>query len=786
MRHYKTVFQNFGLKISTLAALTALLRCSAFGDTLPTNAPVQLTPGPNDGRIAYVTARLMEEYHYSQQPLDEKISEKFFDGYLETLDPQHLHFLQSDIAGFAHYRTHLDTLTVNDSGSANLKPAYEIYQRFLERLQQHVAYVDDLLKHDKFRFNTDERILLDRRDAPYPKNLVEAKRLWRQRLLFEYLQEKLNREFSPTNDAAIATLSKSDFEDITDTLKRRYDRGLHAFSEWDSGDLLQAYLGALTHAYDPHSDYFNTEHAQDFSIELSLSLFGIGAQLEDRDGYCTIAMLVSGGPAAKSKLLKENDRILAVAQGGKPPVDVVDMELGKVVQLIRGPKDTEVRLTISSADDPGARHVVSLVRDEIKLEDSEAKAQLIESPDSHGGTNRIGVIDLPSFYAPVDLVGNEGHSTETFCSADVAKLIRKLERENVAGIVIDLRDNGGGSLEEAIKFVGLFIKDGPVVLVRAPDGRVAVDDDDDPSVLYTGPLVVLVNRFSASAAEIAAAALQDYGRALIVGDTSTHGKGTVQSLNPLRPFVWQKNESASNDPGTVKITIRKFYRVSGASTQLKGVTPDIVLPDALSYSAKIGETSLENPLPWDTIPSVDYEKLNLVQPYVADLRKLSKADIATNQDFIYIRQDIDEFQKMQADNTATLNERDALKERQTSEARQKARDAERAARKPANEKIYEITVENSHQPGLPPPDALTTTNGVTDTFGSNFTNYLGTNAAARITSQNTEVKKVAGAVLKSRKAEVKTLPSDPTLNETENILEEYISLLSSNRMLIAN
>ena len=771
MRHYKTVFQNFGLKISALAALTALLRCSAFGDTLPTNAPVQLTPGPNDGRIAYVTARLMEEYHYSQQPLDEKISEKFFDCYLDTLDPQHLHFLQSDIAGFAHYRTHLDTLTVNDSGSANLKPAYEIYQRFLERLQQHVAYVDDLLKHDKFRFNTDERILLDRRDAPYPKNLAEAKRLWRQRLLFEYLQEKLNREFSPTNDTAIAALSKSDFEDITDTLKRRYDRGLHAFSEWDSGDLLQTYLGALTHAYDPHSDYFNTQHAQDFSIELSLSLFGIGAQLEDRDGYCTIATLVSGGPAAKSKLLKENDRILAVAQGDKPPVDVVDMDLGKVVQLIRGPKGTEVRLTISSADDPGAHHVVSLVRDEIKLEDSEAKAQLIESPDSHGGTNRIGVIDLPSFYAPVDLVGNEGHSTETFCSADVAKLIRKLERENVAGIVIDLRDNGGGSLEEAIKFVGLFIKDGPVVLVRAPDGRVAVDDDDDPSVLYTGPLVVLVNRFSASAAEIAAAALQDYGRALIVGDTSTHGKGTVQSLNPLRPFVWQKNESASNDPGTVKITIRKFYRVSGASTQLKGVTPDIVLPDALSYSAKIGETSLENPLPWDTIPSVDYEKLNLVQPYVADLRKLSKADIATNQDFIYIRQDIDEFQKMQADNTVTLNERDALKERRMNEARQKARDAERAARKPANEKIYEITVENSHQPGLPPPDALITTNGVTDNFDSNFTNYLGTNAAAMITRQ---------------KAEVKTLPSDPTLNETENSLEEYISLLSSNRMLIAN
>jgi carboxyl-terminal processing protease len=458
-------------------------------------------------------------------------------------------------------------------------------------------------------------------------------------------------------------------------------------------------------------------------------------------------------------------------------VDVVDMELGKVVQLIRGPKDTEVHLTISSADDPGAHHVVSLIREEIKLEDSEAKAQLIELPDSHGGTNRIGVIDLPSFYATVDLPGSSVRSIEKSTTADVSRLIEKLKQENVAGIVIDLRNNGGGSLEEAIKFVGLFIKDGPVVLVRAPDGRVAVDDDDDPSILYTGPLVVLVNRFSASAAEIAAAALQDYGRALIVGDTATHGKGTVQSLNPLRPFVRQKNESATNDPGTVKITIRKFYRVNGASTQLKGVRPDIVLPDILNYSTKIGETSLENPLPWDTVPSVDYEKLNLVQPYLAGLRQLSEADIGTNQDFIYIRQDIDEFKKIQADKTVTLNEREELKRREEIEVRQKARDAERAARKIPNEKIYEITVENSGLPGLPAPEPLTTTNyfvttnGVALNVASDFTNYFGTNAAAMTTS---------------KKDEVKTLPTDPTLDETERILEDYISLMTKSAVMIAN
>ena len=755
-----------------LAALTALLRCSAFADTPATNASVPMTPGPNDGRIAYITARLMEEYHYSQQPLDEAMSGKFFDGYLDMLDPQHLHFLQSDIAEFAHYRTNLDVLTINDSHSADLKPAYEIFQRFLERLQQHVADVDDLLKHDKFKFNTDERILLDRHDAPYPKNLAEAKQLWRQRLFYEYLQEKLNREFSPTNDTSIAALPKSDFEEITDTLKHRYDRGLHTFSEWDGSDLLQAYLEALTHAYDPHSDYFNTEHAQDFSIEMSLALFGIGAQLVDPDGYCTIAALVSGGPAAKSKQLKENDRIIAVAQGGKPPVDVVDMELGKVVQLIRGPKDTEVRLTISSAEDPGAHHVVSLIREEIKLEDSEAKAQLIELPDSHGGTHRIGVIDLPSFYATVDLPGSSAHSIEKSTTADVSRLIEKLEKENVAGIVIDLRNNGGGSLEEAIKFVGLFIKAGPVVLVREPppDGRVAVDDDDDPSVLYTGPLVVLVNRYSASAAEIAAAALQDYGRALIVGDTATHGKGTVQSLNPLRPFVWQKNESATNDPGTVKITIRKFYRVNGASTQLKGVRPDLVLPDILNYSTKIGETSLENPLTWDTIPSVNYEKLNLVQPYLAGLRQFSEADIVTNQDFVYIRQDIDEFKKMQADKTVSLNEREVLKEHETHQAMLNAHEQERMSRKPVNEKFYDLTVENANQPGLPPPETNTVTTTSLSEIETNRT----------LSSIQKSPPPTGNDAIEFQRAEA------ARLDETERILEDYVSLLSANRTLIAN
>ena len=404
-----------------------------------------------------------------------------------------------------------------------------------------------------------------------------------------------------------------------------------------------------------------------------------------------------------------------------------------------------MRLTIVSPEDPGSQRVVTLIRDEIKLEG--AKARLIELPDAHGGTNRLGILDLPSFYATIDLPGNIERSTPKSTTADASKLIKKLEQEKVAGIIIDLRNNGGGSLEEAIHFTGLFITNGPVVLARSPDGSVNVDSDNDFSVLYDGPLIVLVNRFSASASEIVAGALQDYGRALIVGDSSTYGKGTVQNLNPLRPFIRSANESATNDPGTVKITIRKFYRVSGASTQSKGVEPDIVLPDTLSYLTSIGENALENALPWDTISSVNYDKLNLVQPYLPQLRLRSETRLATNEDFIYIHQDIDEFRKLQADKTASLNERETLDLIKQIQSRHEAREKERASHKVTDEKIYEITVENADQPGLPPQS---------------------TNTVDSVSM--TEAQRAEAA----------------RLDETERILEDYIPLLEMKHPLIAN
>ncbi|MGP8021780.1 MAG: carboxy terminal-processing peptidase, partial [Limisphaerales bacterium] len=726
-----------GLKFFALLALGIFLRFNAWSAG-NTNAPAALAPGPNDGHIAYVTARLLETYHYSQHPLDKEMSEKFFDGYLDSLDPQHLYFLKSDVAEFSHYRTNLDTLTINNRGIADLTPAYQIFERFMERLKQRVAYDDKLLKHDRFSLDSQQSILLDRRAAPYPKNLSEARRLWQQRLVYDYLQEVLSRRISPTNSGVILPLPKSAPQEIADKLTRHYHWQLHLFANWDSDDILQTYLNALTHAYDPHSDYLNVSHAQDFSINMSLALFGIGAELRSEDGFCTIISLVPGGPAAKSKQIKPQDRIIAVAQGKQSPVDVVDMDLGKVVQMIRGPKGTEVRLTIIPIDNPNSRHVVTLIRDEIKLEDQEAKAQLIEMPDGRGGTNRLGVLDLPSFYATVDLPGDNGDLSEKSTTADVKRLIKKLEQENVNGLILDLRNNGGGSLEEAVNFTGLFVTNGPVVLVRSPEGHVVVDQDTSTSALYRGPLVVLVNRFSASATEIVAGALQDYGRALLVGDTSTYGKGTVQNLNPLRPFIWSADDSASNDPGTVKITIRKFYRISGASTQLKGVTPDIVLPDDLNALTDIGESSLPNAMPWDIIPKADYQPVNQVEPYRSELRKLSDARVATNQDFIYIRQDIDEFRKQQAEKAVSLNEQEELHQAERNALRQKARDTERAQRKAPDEKIYEIMLEDVNKRGLPP---------------------LGTNTVDYAKSGEAQIDETA------------------RLDETEHILEDYVSLM---------
>jgi carboxyl-terminal processing protease len=470
-------------------------------------------------------------------------------------------------------------------------------------------------------------------------------------------------------------------------------------------EVLGVYLDALAHVYDPHSDYLGHEQMESLSIALSLSLFGIGATLENADGYCKIQNVVAGGPAARSGLLKVGDRIVAVAQAGKEPVDVANLPLSRTVELIRGPKGSTVTLKIlpAGAADGSLPRTASIVRDQVKLEDQEAKARIVDVPTGKGTTLRLGVIDLPSFYADIGGPEAAGHRSAT---ADVARLLAKLKAEDVEGVVLDVRQNGGGSLDEAISLTGLFIRQGPVVQTKDQAGAIEVGTDKDPAVLYDGPLVVLTSRFSASATEILAGALQDYGRALVVGDPSTFGKGTVQNILPLARIMDKMGLAHSYDPGALKVTISKFYRPSGASTQLRGVASDIVLPSTSDVS-DVSESALKDPLPWDVVPSASYEHLNRVAPYVAEMREKSRRRVAAEKDFAYLEGDIARIQRTVATKSVSLNEPERRREQMQDKARRAEREQEDRALGANRPTTYEITLENASSPGLPPPVVAT-------------------------------------------------------------------------------
>jgi len=644
----------------------------------------RLTESEDQAKTALVAAQLMAHSHYLNHPLDAQMSSKVFDEYINALDPRHLYFLESDMKEFEPLRAKLGEMMTR---RGDVTPAFDIFRRLLERLDQENAYVNELLKNETFTFTGNEVYQLDRKTAPHPANLDAAKQGWREFLRYAYLQEKLNNH---------------NHDEIVKTLTRRYVRQIKALKEYDSDDVFELYLNAMAHAYDPHSDYLGKSALDRFNIEMKLSVFGIGAMLQSEDGYAKIMELTPGGPAIKSGKLKVGDRIAAVAQGDKDPVDVFDMKLDKVVDMIRGPKGTHVKLTIIPADaaDTSIHKVIELVRDEVKLEDSEAKAKIVDTT-MNGKPIRLGVIDLPSFYA--DFEGHNGKST----TADVARLVKRLESEKVAGIVLDLRRNPGGSLQEVINLTGLFIKAGPVVQVKSSDGDIQVDNSKNSSVLYDGPMIVLTSRGSASASEILAGALQDYGRALIVGDNSTFGKGTVQTVVGLGQIMQRNNISMKADPGALKLTIQKFYRVSGSSTQFNGVQSDIVLPSLTNY-IEIGEKTLDNPLPFDTIKPASYQKVNRIAPILPELKKRSEARVAADADFGYLRKEIDQLKKMVAAKTVSLNEDTRLKEKNEAKARVAERQKELKARPVSKEKVYLVTLATVDKPGLtvaPPPKA---------------------------------------------------------------------------------
>jgi carboxyl-terminal processing protease len=629
-------------------------------------------------QVAVSVGRLLEEGHYTHQPLNDEVSKKFLKTYLEILDFSHLFFTQKDVDALAaKYGTSID----DDVLLGNLKPAYEIFDLYQKRVDDRVAKIKEYLKQPPPDFKGDGAVTLTRQKAPWPKDDADADQVWLGRVQNELLQEKL---------------SEHPIEPGPQLVARRYDRLARNVHEEDRDEQVKLFLDALAQTYDPHSEYLSKADLKNFSINMGLSLVGIGAMLRSEDGYAKIESLVPGGPAQTDGRVKVGDRITAVAQGASDFVDVRDMRLDKVVEMIRGKKGTKVRLLIipASAPDPSRRKTIELVRAEIKLKDQEARADIIikKEKDADGNPVKLGWLTLPSFYADMDR-----HAKST--TRDVQALLKRLRKETIAGLVIDLRRNGGGSLEEAIALTGLFLKSGPIVQTKDSHDHISVSSDPDSGISYAGPLVVLTSRQSASASEIFAAALQDYGRAVIVGDKSTFGKGTVQTILEIGRFTSLLG-SRSQDDGALKLTIQKFYRVAGGSTQLHGVASDIVLP-TLTDLPEYGEGALKNCLAYDEVPKAKFTKWSETHSlFIDELKRRSGERVQADPEFHYVMEDMGRLRHKLDENKISLNEDFRRKELTEDKLRKDTRTKDRLARQIEEPRIYRLTLETVDQPNL--------------------------------------------------------------------------------------
>jgi carboxyl-terminal processing protease len=653
-----------------------LQRCLALcAIVLAAATAVPPTMASSKETVAMSVGRLLEEGHYTRQKLNEEVSNKFLQTYLELLDFSHLFFTQKDVDELnAKYGNSM----AGDILLGTLKPAYEIYALYTKRVDERVANVKELLKQP-IDFKSNATVELSRQKSPWPKDEAEADQLWRGRIANELLQEHL---------------SEHPIEPAPQLVARRYDRLTRNVHEQDKDEQIKLFLDALAQAYDPHSEYLSKADMKNFSINMGLSLVGIGAMLRSEDGYAKIESLVPGGPAQVDGRLKVGDRITAVAQGPAEFVDVREMRLDKVVEMIRGKKGTRVRLLViaSDATDPSRRKNVELVRDEIKLKDQEARADIIMKKDENGEPIKLGWLTLPSFYADMDK-----HQKST--TRDVLALLKRLKKENIAGLVVDLRRNGGGSLEEALSLTGLFLKSGPIVQTKDYNGYIRISSDPDNGIAYTGPLVVLTSRQSASASEIFAAALQDYGRAVIVGDKSTFGKGTVQTILPIGRFASLLG-SHNDEDGALKLTIQKFYRVAGGSTQLHGVASDIVLP-SLSDLPEFGEGALKNALSYDEVPKAKYTKWSDTHSlFIDQLRRRSEERVKNDPEFHYVMEDMDRLRHKIDENRISLNEDVRKKELADDKLRKETRSKERLARNQEEPRIYRVTLDTVDKPNL--------------------------------------------------------------------------------------
>ncbi len=608
---------------------------------------------------------LLEQVHFNHEAVNRRpkseLGQNLIHDYMADLDGQRLFFLATDQEAFT--RRYANALYYNLRTLGRLDAAFDIYVQYEKRVDSRINWVFDELKKD-FDFTAHGTYLLDRSKAAWPATQAEADDLWRRRLKFELLQDLLD---------------KKTIAEAKQNVHRRYARLLKNLADTETDDVAEWFLTSLANLYDPHSTYFSPETFEDFSIQMRLSLVGIGALLGLEDDQCVVKEIIPGGPADLSKQLQPNDKIIAVTSGdGGESIDIIGMKLRKIVDLIRGQKGTKVKLTVIPAGvaDGSSHKVITIVRDVVKLNAARARAAIYEVPGAGGESIPVGVITLPSFYG---LSGDDENAASdeerTSATKDVAELINRLDAAGIKGLVLDLRRNGGGLLSEAIDLTGLFINKGPVVQVKSFSGDIQVDSDEDTQISYTGPLAVLVSRFSASASEIVAGALQNYGRAVIIGDQSTHGKGSVQTIVEMKNV----NRMLARLPvktGAAKLTIQKFYLPNGSSTQNKGVTPDIVLPSVDEYMP-IGESDLPHALIWDEIPSTTFNGRPLDPQILVSLRDASKSRQEHLEEFAYLKRSIDWFRQKQEQKEISLNLDERRRLRETDDAFKKTMDAEK-------------------------------------------------------------------------------------------------------------
>ncbi|HIF9084418.1 TPA: carboxy terminal-processing peptidase [Photobacterium damselae] len=606
-----------------LAASAQAVEAKYSSSDLPTLAPEE----QHTTAAKRVASRLTRS-HYKHFNLDDQFSEKIYDRYIEMLDYNRSFLTASDIKQFDKWQDQFDDqLKAGDSAAA-----YDIFNKTLERRLERYQYALTLL--DKpITFTTNEEFVIDRSELPWAKDSNELNEIWRQRVKYDALNLKL---------------AGKDEAEIKKTLTKRYNNALKRLTQTHNEDVFQLYMNAFAREVDPHTSYLSPRNAEQFQSEMNLSLEGIGAVLQMTDDYTVIHSLVAGGPAALSKKLSEGDRIIGVGQKGKKIVDVIGWRLDDVVQLIKGPKGSDVILEILPEGKNSKSYTVTITRDKIRLEDRAAKSEV-----KTVNGKKIGVIEIPGFYVGL--------------TEDTKKEIAKLNADKVDGIVIDLRNNGGGALTEATALTGLFISEGPVVQVRDSYGRVKVNGDSDNVVYFNGPFTVLINRYSASASEIFAAAMQDYGRAVVLGEQS-FGKGTVQQHRSLNHIY----DLFDKPLGHVQYTIQKFYRINGGSTQNLGVVPDIAFPTAID-PAETGESVEDNALPWDSIKPADYKKIYNFSPVVPKLEAEHKARIKNDMEFGFIAEDIKQYKAEKDINTISLNEKTRIKEQDKDDADRLAR-----------------------------------------------------------------------------------------------------------------